>query len=80
MLNGDDMLCLKMAAHTEADRIAYFTMNPKHPLVRQHIQNGGLAVVLEEGINGQMVTFITRCPSRSSGHTYPGDHGGQGDP
>ena len=30
-------------------------MNPRNDLVRQHIQLGGLAVVLEEGINGQMI-------------------------
>ena len=57
VLNADDLLCLKMAAHTEADRIAYFTMDPKNPLVLQHIQAGGLAVVLEEGIRGHMITF-----------------------
>jgi cyanophycin synthetase len=57
VLNGDDILCLKMAAHTDAARIAYFTMNPKNRLVHQHIQAGGLAAVLEEGINGHMITL-----------------------
>ncbi len=57
VLNGDDMLCLKMADHTKAKRIAYFTMNPRNDLVRQHIQAGGLAAVLEEGINGHMITL-----------------------
>ncbi len=57
VLNADDILCLKMAAHTEADRIAYFTMDPTNPLVRQHIQAGGLAIVLEQGIKGHMVTL-----------------------
>jgi len=57
VLNADDLLCLKMAAHTDAERIAYFTMDPKNPLVLHHIQAGGLAVVLEEGIRGHMITF-----------------------
>ena len=57
VLNADDIHCLRMADHTEAKRIAYFTMNPKNDLVRQHIQAGGLAAVLEEGINGQMITL-----------------------
>jgi cyanophycin synthetase len=57
VLNADDMNCLKMADHTDAKRIAYFTMNPRHDLVRQHIQAGGLAAVLEEGINGHMITL-----------------------
>ena len=57
VLNGDDILCLKMAAHSDANRIAYFTMNPKNRLVHQHIKAGGLAAVLEEGINGHMITL-----------------------
>jgi cyanophycin synthetase len=32
-------------------------MNPQNDLVRQHIRAGGLAAVLEEGINGQMITL-----------------------
>ena len=57
VLNADDILCLKMAAHTEARRIAYFTMDPTNPLVLQHIEAGGLAIVLEQGIKGQMITL-----------------------
>jgi cyanophycin synthetase len=57
VLNADDLQCLKMADHTRASRIAYVTMNPRHPLVREHIRAGGLAGVLEDGINGQMITL-----------------------
>jgi cyanophycin synthetase len=57
VLNADDLQCLKMADHTRATRIAYTTMNPRHELVREHIRAGGLAVVLEDGINGQMITL-----------------------
>ena len=57
VLNADDMHCLKMASHTDAERIAYFTMDPRNPLVLQHIQAGGLAIVLEQGIKGQMITL-----------------------
>jgi cyanophycin synthetase len=57
VLNADDELCLKMADYTQADHICYVTMNPKHALVRDHIRAGGRAVVLEEGINGQMLTL-----------------------
>ena len=56
VLNADDILCLRMAAFTDAKRIAYFTMDPKNKLVEQHIQAGGLAMVLEEGIRGRMLT------------------------
>ncbi len=58
VLNADDPLCLKMAAHTDAERICYVTMDTRHPLVKEHIQSGGRAVVLEEGINGHMITLF----------------------
>ena len=60
VLNADDVRCLKMADHTKADRIAYVTMNPRHELVQQHIRAGGLAAVLEEGMNGAMITLYDR--------------------
>ncbi|MEL6868341.1 MAG: cyanophycin synthetase [Pseudomonadota bacterium] len=57
VLNADDELCLRMADHTQARHLCYVTMNPAHALVREHIQIGGRAVVLEQGINGDMITF-----------------------
>ena len=57
VLNADDELCLKMAGHTEAENLCYVTMNAGHPLVREHVRAGGRAVVLEQGMNGQMVTI-----------------------
>jgi cyanophycin synthetase len=60
VLNADDLHCLRMADHTEAARIAYVTANPRHELVRHHIRAGGLACVLEDGINGQMITLYDK--------------------
>jgi cyanophycin synthetase len=60
VLNADDERVLLMGGHTEAKRIAYVTMNPKHDLVRQHIRAGGAAAVLEEGINGHMIALYDR--------------------
>ena len=57
VLNADDELCLKMADHTKAKNLCYITMNAAHPLVREHVRAGGRAVVLEQGINGQMITI-----------------------
>jgi cyanophycin synthetase len=57
VLNADDRLCLAMADYTEAARLCYVTMKPGHPLVKQHIQAGGQAFVLEEGMNGHMITI-----------------------
>ena len=57
VLNADDAHCLQMADYTEAERLCYVTMNPGHPLVKQHIQAGGQAFVLEQGMNGHMITI-----------------------
>jgi cyanophycin synthetase len=60
VLNADDPLVLQMADYTDAARVAYVTMNPQHELVREHIRTGGLAVGLEAGINGQMITIYDK--------------------
>ncbi|MDE1132574.1 MAG: cyanophycin synthetase [Ascidiaceihabitans sp.] len=57
VLNADDELCLKMANHTDAKHICYVTMNAIHPLVREHVRIGGRAIVLEQGMNGHMITI-----------------------
>ncbi len=57
VLNADDPLCLRMADYTEAKHVCYVTMNPQHPLVREHITAGGRGMVLEQGIKGQMITI-----------------------
>lgn len=60
VLNADDPLCLKMAAYTEAKHVCYVTMNPNHTLVRQHIRAGGRAIVLEQGMNGHMISIYEK--------------------
>jgi len=57
VLNADDGECLKMADHTPAGHLCYVTLNHRHPLVREHIRAGGRAAVLEEGMNGHMITL-----------------------
>ncbi|MCP4768905.1 MAG: cyanophycin synthetase [Gammaproteobacteria bacterium] len=57
VLNADDKLCLKMADNTRARHLCYITMDPTHGLVREHIRANGRAVVLEKGINGDMITI-----------------------
>ena len=57
VLNADDMHCLRMADFAEAECICYVTMNSDHALVKEHIQVGGRAVVLEKGMNGDMITI-----------------------
>ncbi len=57
VLNADDKLCLKMADNCRAKHLCYVTMDPTHGLVREHIRANGRAVVLEKGINGDMITI-----------------------
>ncbi|MCH8477032.1 MAG: cyanophycin synthetase [Wenzhouxiangella sp.] len=57
VLNADDRLCLEMADYTEASRLCYVTMKPGHRLVKEHVRAGGQAFVLEEGMNGHMITI-----------------------
>ena len=56
VINADDELCLKMADYSKAKNLCYVTMNAAHPLVGEHIRAGGRAAVLEQGINGHMIT------------------------
>jgi cyanophycin synthetase len=57
VLNADDEHCLKMADYTQAEHVCYVTLNPAHALVKEHIRAGGRAVVLEQGIAGDMITL-----------------------
>lgn len=57
VLNADDPHCLQMADYTDAAILSYVTMNPAHPLVKQHIRAGGQAFVLEQGMNGHLISI-----------------------
>ncbi len=66
VLNADDPHCLQMADYCTADKLCYITMNRNHPLVREHVQAGGTALVLEQGMNGNMITLYDE-----QGHNIP---------
>lgn len=61
VLNADDKNCLLMADYSEAKHIFYVTMHHDHALVKQHIDAGGKAAVLERGMNGDMITIYDNC-------------------
>ncbi|AFY90657.1 cyanophycin synthetase [Chroococcidiopsis thermalis] len=48
ILNADDPLVAAMAKRVKA-QIAYFSLNPNNPIVREHTRHGGLAAVHEDG-------------------------------
>lgn len=65
VLNADDKNCLMMADYADADNIFYVTMHHDHALVKQHIDAGGKACVLEKGMNGDLITIydnLTHIP------------------
>ncbi|MEM6486275.1 MAG: cyanophycin synthetase [Pseudomonadota bacterium] len=66
VLNADDPHCLQMADHCTASKLCYVTMNRSHPLVREHVRAGGTALVLEQGMNGNMITLYDE-----QGHNLP---------
>ena len=66
VLNADDVHCLQMADHCTAGKLCYVTLNRNHPLVREHVRAGGTALVLEQGINGNMITLYD-----DRGHNIP---------
>ncbi|HEX9950799.1 MAG TPA: cyanophycin synthetase, partial [Rubricoccaceae bacterium] len=58
VLNADDPRVLAMAEHSRAKKIVYVTMDADHSLVREHVREGGRAVVLERGMGGEMITLF----------------------
>ena len=53
ILNADDELVSNMAKNLSCN-VAYFSMDEKNPLIREHCDKGGLAAIAENG-------FITIC-------------------
>jgi cyanophycin synthetase len=60
VLNADDPLTARMAAHTKAAHVCYVTMDPANRLVAEHVRAGGRAVALETGVSGRMITIYDR--------------------
>lgn len=48
VLNADDERVAAMAQKV-ASKVAYFSMDPDNPVVRSHVQRGGIAAVYEKG-------------------------------
>jgi cyanophycin synthetase len=47
VLNAEDPLVAAMAERVQA-KVAYFSLDPEHPLIQSHTQNGGLAAVYRD--------------------------------
>lgn len=59
VLNADDPLVAAMAERADG-RLIYWSMHGGEnasPLVRDHIARGGIAVVLQEGVRGEMIAI-----------------------
>jgi cyanophycin synthetase len=59
VLNADDPLVAKLADRSPGKPF-FFSFDPANPLVREQVKAGGRAIVLEEGVNGQMITLYDK--------------------
>lgn len=48
VLNADNAYCLKIAASADCN-IAYFSMDEKNPVIKEHCKKGGIAAIYENG-------------------------------
>lgn len=48
VLNADNAYCLKIAAKADCN-IAYFSMDEKNPVIKEHCKKGGIAAIYENG-------------------------------
>lgn len=48
VLNADNEYCLKIAANAHCN-IAYFSMDEKNPVIKDHCKKGGIAAIYENG-------------------------------
>jgi len=48
VLNADNEYCLKIAAKADCN-IAYFSMDEKNPVIKEHCKKGGVAAIYENG-------------------------------
>jgi cyanophycin synthetase len=56
VLNADDPLTVEMAEACSG-RICWFTADTGNDMVRRHVRAGGRALVLETGVNGEMLAL-----------------------
>jgi cyanophycin synthetase len=64
VLNAEDKWCREMAARC-TERVVWFSLNPQNPTVQAHVENGGTAVVYQNGyitiLDGDAVIPVARA-------------------
>lgn len=48
VLNADNKYCIKIAGNADSN-IAYFSMDEKNPVIKEHCKKGGIAAIYENG-------------------------------
>lgn len=48
VLNADNKYCIKIASNADSN-IAYFSMDEKNPVIKEHCKKGGIAAIYENG-------------------------------
>jgi len=64
VLNADDKWCRSMAPRCK-EHLVWFSLNPENPVVTEHVEAGGLAVVYQNGyitvLDGELVVPVARA-------------------
>lgn len=58
VLNADDERCVAMAEKVDSRRICYVSINGVNPVVKRHVESGGLAMLLDMDRPGQPIGII----------------------
>ena len=73
ILNADDPLVAAMAQQVNS-KVAYFSMNPDNPIIRDHLRRNGIAAIYENGylsiLEGDWTLRVekaTKCPVTMGG-------------
>ena len=56
VLNADDQRVAALANRSQGKPF-FFSFDPNNPLIRTQVKSGGRAIVVENGVNGQMMTL-----------------------
>ena len=59
VLNADDARVAALAERSRGKPF-FFSFDPANPLVREQVKAGGRAIVVENGVNGQMITLYDK--------------------
>lgn len=77
VLNADDPMLVKLGEEAGSRKVAWFTMDPSHPMAQKHVAGGGVAYFLRDGWivearreKEMMIAQATRIPITFGGAAH----------